>query len=102
VILLFSRNYSFFSQNPRTAPTDAVSRRPPEAAIPIKWDKMTAAYDMSQFSAIISLDQVELFPNQGHIFNSVEVRNQGTSQYPVMIVIADEGKNLTKYLIQSK
>jgi hypothetical protein len=100
-----SRNHSLSSRNPRVAPVDAVSRRPPEAAIPIERDEMTAAHGVAQSSATTSSDQVELSPNQGHASNSVEARDQGTqgtSQYPVMMATADECRNPTRHPIQSR
>jgi hypothetical protein len=75
MILLFSRNLLLFSRNPRATPVNTVSRRPHEAAIFIEKNEMTAAYDVTRFNAITSSDQIELFPNQGHIFNSVEAKD---------------------------
>jgi hypothetical protein len=47
VILLFLRNYSFFSRNSRIVSVNTISRRPPEAAIPIERDEITAVYNVA-------------------------------------------------------
>jgi hypothetical protein len=85
-----SRNHSLSSRNPKVAPVDVVSRRPPEAAIPVESDEMTAAHGVVQSSAITSSDQVELSPNQGHTSSSIEARDQDMSPISVMMATAYE------------
>ena len=98
----FSRNHILSTRTPKAAPAAAVNRRLPGAAIPTERDTATAAHGMAQSNTTASLDQVELFPNQCQAFDNVEARDQGTSQYRVVMATTDEDRNSARYPIRSK